>query len=100
MPESTMWMLVREGIVQYLETDIDGKREKVWPVARTHEDAVKLAAHFGKKGIVPAQIGSVQEETLKGHITLAIQQGCVGALVVQGWNDDGSPQYGFQDYRD
>lgn len=89
------WMLVRKGHPQRMKQ----RGGLVWPVARTQADAVKLAAFFVAKmqadpSIRPARVGSMQGETLEGHIRLAIEEGCRSIVVVQGWNIDGSPKFG------
>src|SRR4051812_35694777 len=88
------YMFVRNGLVQRLTT----QRGKRWPVAQTHTDAMRLAKWFKPAGVRPALVGSVPSETLAGHITMALHEGCIGACCVMGWLEDGSPTWGYQDW--
>ncbi len=72
-----------------------GKSEIIFPMAESHEDAVKLAAWVKTPGVSPALIGSVQGETLEGHVELAVNEGSVGVSCVAGWNTDGSSQWKY-----
>jgi len=85
------YMLVRRGKVQRIKVTKDGKPTLVWPVAETHADAKRLAIWCGKPGVRVAQIGSVERETLEGHLRLAISEGCVAVCCVRDWAPDGSP---------
>lgn len=99
-------MLVRRGLTQRHEATFNGRRVKVWPVARTHADALRLLRWLRKvkrqslSQISVAKIGSVEGETLEGHIELAIKEGCEGICCVLGWNKDGSPKWGWLSAQD
>jgi hypothetical protein len=89
--ERDYFMIVSRGRVQRLDAS---KRGPVfWPIAETHADARRLCEWFGKPGIRPARIGSVPGETLEGHISLAIEDGCAAVGCVAGWAPDGSPTW-------
>lgn len=91
------YMLVRKGMVQrLLGKNHDGQPAKVWPIAESHTDAWLLAKWFKAQSkstgdVRPAAIGSVNGETLEGHIKMAMDEGCVACYCVSGWNTDGSP---------
>jgi len=91
----TYWMLMRKGRVQNFggRHALTGEPARFLPVASTFEDAKRLADWMGDKDIRPAQIGSVEGETLSHHISLSIEQGCVATYCVDGWNNDGSPRW-------
>ncbi len=89
------YMLVRRGKVQRAQhIHVGDKIGRVWPVARTAEDALRLIRHWKLKDTMPAMIGSLEGETLEGHIRLALEDRCLAAVCVMGWNDDGSPIFG------
>lgn len=95
-PEVKYFMLVRKGLVQRWTTAIDGQESKVWPMAKSIDDAKRLAKYLkAAPDVRAAEIGAVQNETLEGHITLAIEEGCSAACCVMGWNADGSPIWGW-----
>lgn len=97
------YMLVRQGKVQRMPASTaDDANAQVWPIARTHADALRLAKWFHKTNpsahnskVRPALIGSIKGETLEGHITLALKEGCIGTACVAGWLRDGSPEWGW-----
>lgn len=89
--EPTYFCLVTNGIVQYWAK---ANGDKYFPVAKTRADAARLA-RWWKSDASPAQIGSVSGETLEGHITAAVDAGCVAFCCPQRWNSDGSPVWGF-----
>ncbi len=89
-------MLVRKGLVQRFYVQMDGQQVKAWPVAQTLEDAQKLMKYLNvRKGVRAAEIGSVQGETLEGHINLAMNEGCKIVCCVLGWTSDGAPEWGY-----
>lgn len=94
MNKQPNYMLVRKGLVQrvMLEGDV-----KAWPVFHTAEDAQRFAKYARRKGASPAKIGSVQGETLVGHVALAIEDGCKKAVMVMGWKK-GEPILGSVDF--
>ncbi len=61
-------------------------------VAETFEDALRLGKWLTRKnhkrGVRPARIGSVQGETLDGHISCAIGEGCSLIACIAGWEGD------------
>ena len=70
----------------------------MWPVAESHADAQRLAKWMIENGgapqdVRPALIGSVEGETLEGHIALAMEDGCAMISCVCGWTDDVSPTW-------
>ncbi|MCA9070870.1 MAG: hypothetical protein KDA84_18200, partial [Planctomycetaceae bacterium] len=85
------YMLVRQGRVQRIEAMGDGKPMLAWPVAKTHGDAKRLCNHLGIPGISPAKIGSLDGETLEGHVAMAMEERCSAACCICGWKDDGEP---------
>jgi hypothetical protein len=85
------YMLVRNGRTTRWGNP-NGTR--LWPIAKTHEEAVRLKRYLRAEDATVAKIGSVQGETLQGLIYLAIADGCVGACCPMGWNGD-EPQWGF-----
>jgi hypothetical protein len=89
------YMFVRRGLVQRMPVIINGESALVWPVARTHQDALKLSRNFNVPGLRPALIGSIKGETLEGHLNLALYEGCVGMAVVDGWDRNDSPIWGY-----
>ena len=92
------WILVREGKVQRLGgVRVGDKSGKVWPVAETREDAMKLVKCFGE-GTTAALIGSAPGETLESHIEMAIDEGCIAIVSPRGWNEDGSPIWGLIEF--
>ncbi len=96
--EKPYFILVNRGLVQRLQCSVNGRDAKCWPVARTHEDATTLARYFVKHAdadvtIRPALIGSVPGETLMGHISMALDEGCEYVLCPLAW-DDGKPMWG------
>ncbi len=93
MPDQEFFMLVRKGLVQRREVKILGREMLMWPVAETHADMKRLAEHWGCTDARPARIGSLQGETLEGHIALALEDGCEAICCVNGWNADGSPRW-------
>jgi hypothetical protein len=94
--EIKYFMLVRQGLVQRCTQTIDGQQKKLWPLVQSIDDGKRLAA-FLKAGpdVRVAEIGSVEGETLDGHIELAMNEGCYAAVCVLGWNADGSPKQGW-----
>lgn len=96
------FFLARQGYVQRVMADPigDGVMRKCWPVANTHDDAMQLVDFFKMrdKGVRPAEFGSVQGETLDGHIQLALNEGCEFVICPVGWVN-GSPQWGHIDMR-
>jgi hypothetical protein len=101
------WILVRQGFVQRVTTDLlgDGVMRKCWPIASTWEDANKLVDFFKvrEQGVRPAQIGSAEHEgvreTLEGHIAMALQEGCEFLIKPVAWVD-GMPKWGHIDMRE
>jgi hypothetical protein len=96
------FMIVRQGHVQRYDTEWRGERVRVWPIAENHVDAMRLCKLLekihGKRGLRPALIGSMEGETLEGHIRGAIEDGCIGMFCVDGWNADGHPTFKIQLY--
>jgi hypothetical protein len=95
--ETPVFFLARQGHVQRLSIDVlgDGEKRKCWPVATTHEDAMRLIDFYGcrAEGVRPAQIGSVPGETVAGHCRMAIDEGCHFLLHCVGWTGDGKPMW-------
>lgn len=95
--EMAVFFLARQGHVQRLSIDVlgDGVERKCWPVATTHEDAMRLIDFYEcrAEGVRPAQIGSVPGETVAGHCRMAIDEGCEFLLHCVGWTDDGKPMW-------
>jgi hypothetical protein len=96
------YRLVRGGHVQRLRgrRPDTGEPAIAWPVAETHADATRLiewvARHYGlsdaERGeLEVSRIGSVEGETIQGHIASAVKEGCIGACCVRDWQPDGSP---------
>lgn len=99
------YFLVRQGSVQRVMADPlgDGVMRKCWPVAHSHEDAQRLIDFFKvrDKGVRPAEFGTVPGETMEGHITIALQEGCEFIITPAGWSEDGQPlQWGRIDMRE
>jgi len=96
MKTQPYWMLVHRGLMQYWVVERNGKPDKVWPMAKTREDAARLG-EFLKAGpdVRPALIGSVKGETMEGLVELALGAGCSAACCVDGWSADGSPVLGW-----
>jgi hypothetical protein len=90
------YMLVRQGFVQRLIVTRDGQEVLVWPVTQTLADAKRLCEQLQRPGVRPAEIGSAPGETLEGHIAMALEEGCVAACCVMGWQEDGSPEWGWK----
>lgn len=88
-------ILVREGFVQRIMGEVNGEPAKIWPIAESHADANRLARWLKNPGVVAAQIGSVEGETLEGHVKIALEDGCEVIACVSGWNADGSPQWKY-----
>jgi hypothetical protein len=97
LPEGPLrfFFFARQGFVQRLEADIrgDGVTRKCWPIAHTHEDANRLVDFFGwrDKGIRPAEIGTVDGETISGHFRLAFEEGCEFVIACADWTEEGKP---------
>jgi len=97
-----VWMLVRRGVVQRYAgarfpcRTVNGitiieQDTTCWPVAKSHDDALRLAKWTGREGVRPAKIGSVPGETLEGHVRLALQEGISLMVIVSGWTKAGAP---------
>jgi hypothetical protein len=91
MKKKDWYMLVRKGFVQRLMFEKDGIPAKAWPIADNLQDAKRLCKLFNNPKIRPALIGSVEGETVAGHIRLAIEEGCFAVGRVKGWAEDGEP---------
>jgi hypothetical protein len=89
-----LYMLMRQGKVQFVPATQNGKTLIIWPMASTHEDA-KRFARWHQMDASPALIGSAPCETLEIQIEAALEAGCDAAACVRGWNMDGSPIMGF-----
>ncbi len=96
------FFLARQGFVQRVMADPvgDGVMRKCWPVANTHDDAMRLVDFFKCRadGVRPAEFGSVQGETLEGHVEMALKEGCEFVICPVRWVDD-VPQWGHIDMR-
>ena len=95
MTNQEYYMLVRKGIVQHLSRTKDGRTMKVWPLAKTQEDAQRLCEYLKNQQVRPAKIGSIPGETNEGLIEMMLSEGCVGMCCVLGWEEDGSPKWGW-----
>jgi len=95
-----LYMLVRRGNVQFMPVEICGGSALAWPVARSHRDALKLSKKFGVQDVRPALIGSIKGETIEGHLFLALDQGCAGMAIVNGWDRNDSPIWGYIPFND
>lgn len=98
--KSQYYMLVRKGMVQRIPVKWLGDDVLAWPVVETHSDAIRFAARTGIPGVRPALIGSVNGETLEGHIGLALEEGCRLVICIAGWNSDGSPKWKYIPFDD
>jgi hypothetical protein len=93
----SFYILVKSGVVQNtMVSGPAGHPVKAFMVAESIDDANKLVDYLGvrSQGVRPALIGSVDGETLEGHLALAIEDGCELIICPQGWNDDKSPIWG------
>ncbi|MEX2217054.1 MAG: hypothetical protein WD768_23280 [Phycisphaeraceae bacterium] len=92
--EPDTYMLVRRGLVQRTFASVGGFQKKIWPVAESMPNARKLAAFLKcDSDVVPARIGSMPDETMQGHVRLAIKEQCQLIVCVAGWEADGSPKW-------
>jgi hypothetical protein len=97
--DSELYIILKRGHVQRIRANRrnDGSPIIVWPVARTHEDAKRLAQwiskEYGIQGLRADRIGSVEGETLDRHINSALSDGCEAVCCVDHWNADGSPAW-------
>lgn len=91
--EPTFYMLVRAGRVQRQDVTFEGVPTKVWPVAESYDDAKRLAEFLKvwSEGVRPAMVGSIENETLQGHIGMAMDEGCEFIACVAGWSEAGEP---------
>ena len=87
------WIFVRKGFTQRLSASPG----MMWPVAESHEKATQLLQHYGwdKQGIRVARIGSVEGETLQGHIRIAMEDGCLGVCCFDGLDNQGQPTWKY-----
>lgn len=91
---SECWILIKKGKTQRLAgVELNGEQTRTLQIASSREDAKKLAAWHGDPDITTALIGSIEGETLEGHIKIAMEDGCEVLAHVIGWNPDGSPEY-------
>lgn len=92
---NSYYMLVKRGLVQCIKVTMYGRSAVVWPLTKTHKDAQRLCEYLRNSEARPARIGSRPGETMERHIATAIEQGCVAAWCVLGWENDGSPKWGW-----
>lgn len=96
--DATHWMLVRQGKVQRMMATKGGKPIKVWPIFETQADAMRMTMkmkNIDGGAVRPAMIGSIDGETLDGHIKMAIKEGCAAACCPQSFDDNDDPVWGW-----
>jgi hypothetical protein len=94
------YLFVRQGYVQHMMGYLNGELIRIWPVALTHADAMRVCRWSGAPDIRPLLIGAVQGETLEGHIALAFKKGAAAAVCPLDWDPDGAPVWGVCNFRD
>lgn len=79
-PKTPRWFLVRQGFIQNMMADPvgDGTLRRCLPVFFTREDAQRFAHNGGlwEKGVRPAELGSVDGESLDTLLAAALKDGC------------------------
>lgn len=91
-----MFMLVKRGCCQRMQVSVRGRPVKAWPVFDSLKAAQRFIEYYGFEGVTVAEIGSVQGETLAGHVRMAVEDGCEIAINPRMWTEDGRPLFGYR----
>lgn len=75
MIEHTTYIIVKNGIVQFLKNDF----RDMMPVFTHHKDAIKFCRRY--PGSTVAQVGSLDGETLEDHLEANFAAGRAALLV-------------------